>query len=159
MKSKEVPVYRKICILFLAVSLSGCAALYHVQVGEVDSRSGPGTPFDIKVSETGVSTEDIKTIGKATNTQAGKNASELADIVALFQIGHRTGNPVYDAKYAENLIREIHKVCPSGRVTGLMSVRESRNYPVISGEIVKIKGICLKPRSPAALAEGESNVE
>jgi len=32
-----------------------------------------------------------------------------------------------------------------------MSIRETRKYPVISGEIVKITGACLRNRTPASL--------
>lgn len=133
----------------VAPFLSGCAILHHVQVGQIDNRTANtvAIPFEVLLSETGVSTEDIGRLGKATNSQAGDAAENLAALIALFQMGPRTGNPVYSESYAEKLIYEIHQKCPSGRVTGLMSIREMRKYPVISGEIVKVTGYCLRNRS------------
>jgi len=128
--------------------LSGCAILYHVQVGQIDSREADAAwiPIEVMVSEMGVSTEDIGRMAQAANSRAGDAASDAAAIVSMFQIGPRTGNPIYNPGYAEKVVYLLHEKCPSGRITGLMSVREMRKYPVISGEIVKITGFCLKTR-------------
>lgn len=140
--------------------LSGCAILHHAQVGMVDNRAGTtAVPFEIMVSETGVSLEQAGKIAKATNSRAGDNAKAVSDIIGLFQIGPRTGNPVYNEHYAEKLIDEIHAKCPSGKITGLMSIREMREYPVISGEIVKITGYCLKTRATASESAGPNDFE
>lgn len=108
-----------------------------------------GVPFELMVSETGVDVQEIGTIARATRTQAGKDVSAIANIIALFQMGPRTGVPVYSEHYAEHLMYEIYEKCPSGQVTDLMSIRETRKYPVISGEIVKITGTCRKPKTTA----------
>jgi hypothetical protein len=127
----------------------GCAVLHHVQVGQIDNRTAKSVaiPFEIMMSQTGISTEEISALAKAANSRNGDNASGAAAIVSLFQMGPRTGNLVYDEKYASRLVYEIHQKCPSGRVTGLMSIREMRKYPVISGEIVKVTGYCMKDRT------------
>ena len=66
----------------------------------------------------------------------------------MFQMGPRTGNPVYNERYAEDLLFLIKQKCPNGRVSGLTITREqSERYPVISGEIVKVTGHCLRKRS------------
>lgn len=131
--------------------LSGCAFLYHVQVGSVDARtqSQVWIPFEIKMSEVGVSTEEIGAIARASNSRAGDDAAGIAGLIALFQMGPRTGNPTYNERFAEKLVYEIYQKCPSGRVSGLMSIREFRKYPVISGEIVKVTGFCGKDRVKA----------
>ena len=128
--------------------LSSCAQLHHVQIGEIDNNPKfVQKPFDIKLSEVGV---DIQEAGRITKALAGKDsnneAKQIADIIALFQMGPRTGNPVYEKGYAKNLIQLIYEKCPSGRVTGLTSIRETRKYPVVSGEIVKLTGYCLLPK-------------
>lgn len=133
-----------ISIMMLGTS---CAHLHHVQIGQLDNSSGDvAIPFEIMVSEMGVSTEEA---GKIANSMSKSGQSEAGDIlkfISLFQIGPRTGVQVYNSRYAEKLVYEIHQKCPTGRVTGLMSIRETRKYPVISGEIVKITGFCLKSR-------------
>ena len=151
---------KHIFTLLFFIAFSGCAVLHHVQLGQIDNRAGTvAVPFEILMSETGVSVEEAGQIARATSTGAGDAAAGIAGVIALFQMGPRTGLPVYNERYAEKLVYQIHEKCPSGRVTGLMSIREMRKYPVVSGEIVKLTGFCLKTRSPASKvsesAEGE----
>lgn len=160
MKKSSLPATlpRSVACLFL-LSLSACAFLHHVQVGQIDNRdSEVSIPFEIKMSEMGISTEEIGHLAKATHTQGGKDVSKATEFLALFQMGPRTGNLVYNEHYARNLVYEIYQRCPSGKVTGLMSIREMRKYPAISGEIVKVTGYCRKPRV-AAPQVGSSETE
>ncbi|MBX3021993.1 MAG: hypothetical protein KF799_09980 [Bdellovibrionales bacterium] len=131
--------------VLLGMIVAGCAQLHHVQMGDVYSPDGyVKQPFDIKVSETGVNLQEIGAASKALlNKQAGERMERAAALVGLFQMGPRTGNPVYVTGYTDGLVRAIYEKCPSGNVSGLMSVRETRKYPVVSGEIVKITGYCL----------------
>ncbi|MDP6330920.1 MAG: hypothetical protein QGF55_08685, partial [SAR324 cluster bacterium] len=100
--------------------------------------------FEIKVSETGFNLEEAGEIEAALGSDSGK---EVGDLLGMFQMGPRTGNPVYNERFAEDLLFLIKQKCPNGRVSGLTSVREQRRYPVISGEIVKVTGHCLRKRS------------
>ena len=128
--------------------MASCAQLHHVQVGEIENRSGfVQKPFDIKISETGVSIQEAAGVAKVLSSkQTNQEIQQVANVIAMFQMGPRTGNPVYVKDYAKNLILLIYEKCPTGQVTGLTSVRESRKYPVVSGEIVKITGYCLLAR-------------
>lgn len=157
---------KNVCVVSLSIflfsgSLTGCAILHHVQVGNIDNLDSKArVPFEILMSEVGVSTEEIGKMARATNSRGGDNVADAAAIISLFQIGPRTGNPVYNAKYAEKLIYEIYQRCPSGNVTGLMSIREMRKYPAISGEIVKVTGYCQKNRQPASdVSQFDSSVK
>lgn len=147
----QLRFFFRMLLICLAATLSGCAVLHHVQLGQIDNRQ-PETlvPFVILMSETGVSTEELGKIAKATNSYGGDNLKAVTDIVAMFQVGPRTGNPIYNPTYAEKLIYEIYQKCPSGKVTNLMSVREMKKYPVISGEIVKVTGDCRQTTKVAA---------
>ena len=149
MRKKFHSLNSRIALSILSSLLfSGCAVIHHVQVGQINNLSSESqVPFEVMVSETGVSTEEIGRIAKATNSRAGNDAGNVAQIVGLFQMGPRTGNTVYNENYAERLIYEIYQRCPSGRISSLLSIRETRKYPVISGEIVKVTGFCLTPRS------------
>lgn len=128
--------------------LSACAQLHHVAIGDIDNRPGyVKKPFDIKVSETGINLQEASHIGRALmNERQGRDMEKIMGIVSLFQMGPRTGEPVFVKDYAKDLVQVIYEKCPSGRVTGLMSVRETRKYPVVSGEIVKVTGYCLIPK-------------
>lgn len=138
----------------LLALFSGCAVLHHVQVGEVDNRTDTNTvPFEVMVSETGISTEDVDRIARAANGGGNNAVSAIAAVVGLFQMGPRTGNPVYTERYAEKLIYQIYEKCPSGQISDLLSIRETRKYPVISDEIVKVTGVCHHSKTTAQ-AEG-----
>ncbi|MNK08037.1 hypothetical protein D3C87_259610 [compost metagenome] len=144
----------------LAGALSGCAVLHHIQVGEIDNRdSKVQIPFEILMSEVGVSTEEIGAIARAANTSGGDSVGDAAAIVSMFQMGPRTGNLTYNPKYAEKLVYEIHQKCPSGDVTGLVSIREMRKYPAISGEIVKVTGFCRRDRKAPVEVSNMNNNE
>ena len=134
----------------LMFMVSGCAILHHVQVGTIDNRdSQVQIPFEILMNEVGVNTQEIGAAGKLANSNGGDQVANAAAILSLFQMGPRTGNLTYNQRYAEKLVYEIYQKCPSGNVTGLMSIREMRKYPAISGEIVKVTGFCRKDRVQA----------
>lgn len=140
--------------LSLIVLLTSCANLYHVQIGNIDDRNQDKVawiPIDVKLSEVGIDTQQIADItrppSKSAQTGEHKEQMGIADVVALFQMGPRTGYQVYNERYAEKVIYQLYQQCPSGRITGISSIREQRSYPVVSGEIVKITAFCLKPRS------------
>lgn len=143
---------QSISLVCLAGTMISCAALHHYQMGEIDNRDKfVAIPFDIKVSEVGVSLGQVKAFDKAMSGGKASDGGKAAEILGYFQMGPSTGAPVYEEKYARNLVYKIYEVCPSGRVTGLRSIREAREYPVISGEIVKVTGFCLKDKSTAVV--------
>ena len=138
-------------LVYLCGSMFGCAALYDVQLGDINASQGTLTPFVIKVSETGVSIHEAAKIGEtfarmSNDRELARTIRGLDTIIALFQYGPRTGNLVYSDIYADRIFADLRKQCPSGRITGLVSIRESMKYPVISGEIVKIMGYCVSNR-------------
>lgn len=137
---------RGLGIVGVTYLIAGCAVLHHAQIGDIDNREGKGKgqPFDIKVSETGFNLDEAASVAKAVarNSQASEDIESVRAIISLFQWGPRTGNPVFVEKYAEGILDLIYERCPSGKITGVMAIRESRKYPVIAGEIVKITGYC-----------------
>ena len=136
----------KTILLSVFLLLNSCAYIYHVQLGEIDNRDDfKKVYFEVKVSETGVNIDESATIIKAITKS--KKTDSIRDIIKLFQIGPRTGNPVYNEKYAEDILSLIRKKCPNGKTSSLSSIREMRKYPVISGEIIKITGYCLNRKS------------
>jgi len=138
---------RPIRLLATGLLLQGCAVLHSVQLGDIDSKTVlSGQAFEIKVSELGINTEDLIAIGEAIGKASGygKEADTIGDIIELFQTGPRTGNPTFTEKYSDNLRELLLQECPSGNITGLMAIRETAQYPVVSGEIVRLVGYCAK---------------
>lgn len=131
--------------------LTSCAYVHHTQVGEIKYNPNyERVPFEVLVSETGFDLQEAGAIGKAViqDKKAGSNLKMITDIVGLFQMGPRTGAPVWSGDtYADKVYGLMYEKCPSGQITGLTSIREMNKYPVVSGEIVKITGYCLKQKT------------
>ena len=130
-----------LALLALAPFAWGCASLHHAQLDEIDAQSGHLRPFEIHVSETGVNTKAVGTV--ASVALRSSTPSKLADVVALFQFGPKTGDVVFDDKFADSVAQQILNECPSARVTGLVSMRESTKYYAVSGEYVTVRGFCI----------------
>lgn len=134
-----------LCPVALILCATGCAVLHHVQIGDIDNLKGlQRRPFEIKVSETGVNIKEVGNVAKAISRskKRNKDIDDALGFIGLFQMGPRTGQPVFDDSYAKNILIDLYRECPSGKITNLTSIREMRKYPVISGEIVKITGTC-----------------
>ena len=111
--------------------------LHSAQLGEIDSQAVlKGQRFEISISELGVDMQE------ALDNDSKDDEASLGDLIALFQMGPRTGNPVFVDDYSDVLHTWLAQECPSGQITGLMALRESADYGTISGEIVRLVGYC-----------------
>lgn len=134
-------MFKFITLFFITTS---CAIKHHVQVGDIQRVPNKKlVPFELLVSETGVNLKEAGDILSAA-TKDQNRASELADIISMFQMGPTTGHMVFNEKYADNIPKLLTKKCSSGKATGLLMIRETNKYPVVSGEIIKIKGYCVQ---------------
>jgi len=124
-----------------ALAMAGCTTLHRAQIDEIDNRAGFLRPFEIHVSETGVSARAIGAIASVASRSA--RPSQLAGIISLFEFGPKTGEVVFDDTFADNVAEQILAACPSARVTGLVSLRESTSYYAVSGEYVTVRGFCI----------------
>lgn len=133
-------------VLLLAMGLGqGCAVLHSAQVGDIDAQIVmEGKRFEIRIAELGVDIEGMgdfaKDVGKSTKREEETNT--VVDIIKMSNMGPRTGFPVFRVDYSDALIERIKEACPSGQVSGLVSMRESASYGLVSGEIVKLIGYC-----------------
>lgn len=136
---------RMLAVLPFALLGTGCASMYNEQISDIDSTRGRLVPFEVQASSTGVSVHDGAAVAKAfaPNKQARKEAGLAEDLIALTQWGPTTGEPTFDEDWADGLVSQVLARCPSGHITGLSARRETMKYPVISGEIVTIKGFCI----------------
>jgi len=136
-----------LCAITLPL-LMGCAALHHVQIGEVENRTKFSyAPIEVKVSEMGVNLNDVKSLSNSFLDKKGASDSNQAlETLGYFQMGPHTGAGVYSLEHLVKLESILYAQCPKGFLTGLTSIRETRKYPVISGEIIKITGFCATPK-------------
>ena len=120
-------------------------------MGEIDSSKGKLKRFEIMKSHLGITVSEgiiIADKGLKATKSIKSNQSDALKIIALIyelsNMGPRTGRQTYSDTYLDSLAGEILKKCPSGNITGLMSIREVAVYPVVSGEIGKIVGYCIE---------------
>ena len=139
---------RYLLLLTTVMGLSGCAALHHVQVGNIYNRNDVELrPIELKVSEIGIDLNDAKAISRLTmDRQSSKEVNSALAFIELFQSGPHTGAGVYSLDYIKQVNRDLRSQCENGFITGLMAIRETRKYPVIHGEIIKIKAYCATPK-------------
>ena len=138
-------MWKLVAVTTLVLVASGCAVMHHTQVGEVDSKVVlEGERFELLLSELGLNVDDAAAVAKVfASKRGGKQVDTVRDIIKMFQMGPKTGNPVFDETYSDKLGELLKAQCPSGRISGLISIRETASYPVVSGEIVKLVGYCM----------------
>lgn len=136
---------QKLILLGALLLLGACARLDHVQIGDIDQSKGKLTPISISVSETGVEMAVIAGVASelTSSSRRGEQLQQIRNILALINMGPRTGNPVFNDRYASNILYSLHKQCASGKITGIRNIREAKTYGPISGEIVRIDADCI----------------
>ena len=103
-------------------------------------------PFKVQVDETGFNTREAFSLAKelSPSSKQREHMSDMEALIALFQVGPKTGDTTFSDDWADGLLGQVMARCPSGRMTGLSVVRESMDYPVVSGEIVTLRGYCIQ---------------
>lgn len=97
-------------ILIFCFAVSSCVVMHHTQVGDVDATIVlQGEPFEIMLSETGVNLQELGEIAKLTTRSqvAQRDIGNIQSVIALFQMGPRTGNPVYNDIYGDALFEML----------------------------------------------------
>jgi hypothetical protein len=130
----------------LALFAAGCAHMHHYQLGDIDASEGRLEPFTVRVDETGFDAQEALEIAKSTSaTDTGRERmGDAQAVLALFQVGHETGDATFSDDWADGVLAKLLARCPTGRMTGVSVVRESADYPALSGEIVTVKGYCIR---------------
>lgn len=135
----------RVIMVSLILICSGCARLDHVQISDIDQSQGRLTPISVKISNTGFSAAQTVAIASelAQSDSTKDNLGDLAAILALINMGPTTGNPVYNDRYAENILMQLHQQCASSKITAIRNIREALSYGPVSGEIVRIDADCI----------------
>jgi hypothetical protein len=128
---------------------SGCAALYKVQLSDVEY-APRAKPVSVKVSETTVDFgEAARIAGRLGRSSGSRGLSNLGkgmdNYETLFQWGPKTGTPVFNEFYAREVPDRLAAECKGGYLTNIISIRESREYPVVKGQIVRVDATCVQP--------------
>mgnify|MGYP000125203574 CR=1 FL=1 len=135
----------RVAVIAAVTLIASCARLDHVQIGDIDQRQGDLVKFSVQVSELGFDAAGVAEIARASTTgSTSREMQQIRDILALMNMGPRTGNPVYNDTYAQRVLNYVYAECPSGKLTGLTSVREAKGFGPVTGEIVRIDGFCIQ---------------
>lgn len=134
-------------LVFFCFLINGCAVLHRVQLSDLEKSEG--APFSVRVSETTVDFGEIGNVAKSAGRMSGsrdlsRGGQGIELYTAAFQFGPRTGTPVFNEFYARDIPERVASQCKNGRVANLISVRETRSYPIVKGEIVRVDGVCVK---------------
>ena len=131
--------------IFMTLACGGCASLHHYELADIDN-SKKARAFEIQLDETGVDAEQAMRLAKlaAADRKTKERLSSAENVWALTHVGYTTGKATFSDDWADGLLARILERCPSGHVTGLNVQRESADYPVVSGEIVTVKGFCVE---------------
>jgi hypothetical protein len=126
-----------------------CASLHSYQVGEIDSSRGNLVPVELKQNSLGVNVSDATGIAKAltTNRDVRKGADTVNDVWKFLTFGPKTGEVTFTDSYADEGLAGLLALCPTKRLTGINVIRETNKYPVISGEIVRLRAFCVHTQS------------
>jgi hypothetical protein len=139
---------RFLASIVLWAAAVGCAALHRTQLADVEP-AGKGHHVSVKVSETTLDFAEMarlaKLAGSLMKSGVASRAGEGLDAyTTYFQFGPRTGTPVFNEAYARFVPELLREKCPKGRLVNILSTRETREYPVVKGEIVRIDADCLR---------------
>lgn len=137
--------FRHLILILITGSTVACAVLHKVQLAEVDGDNlSKGEKISIRVSETTVNVREAAEIAKLTQIkEAGAFAKVAGYYSMLFTFGPSTGTPVFNEFYARNIPEALKQRCQKGQLSNIISVRETREYPVIKGEIVRVDAVCV----------------
>ena len=135
-------------LYILTLALSGCMRVHHVQVASVKS-TVQGFPIEVLIESVGVDAakvvRKIETVHQIINGNKKPN-NKISNTIAMFQTGPKTGAPVYEKNWGEQLLTELLKKCPSARLDNVFSQRLATDYgdTGITREIVLVKATCLE---------------
>ncbi len=139
-----------VCCWIFSLFFSGCAVLHKVQLSDIESGSKKARLVSVKVSENTVDLREISQLAQGLGREAGSKALNQAGdglelFTVLFQWGPRTGAPVYNEFYAREVPERLLAECKTGYLSNITSIRETRSYPVVKGEIIRIDASCFQP--------------
>lgn len=129
----------------LSCFLHGCAYMHHYQLNDIDSSRGTLRPISVQVNDIGFNLNEATALLKSMETKAQRQRTDRAnDIISMFQYGPSTGDLTFNDTWGDRVSDELRARCPTGQITGIMTMREHMDYPVLSGEIITVKGYCVQ---------------
>ena len=117
-----------------------------MQIGAIDNTVA-GVPINVVITDIGVDAAKVaRRMEQIVQFNKKKKNNTVSNAISMFQVGPKTGAPVYDEHWGEHLLKELHLKCPSGRLKNVHSRRLSTDYgdTGVTKEIVVVDAICLR---------------
>ena len=135
-------------LLTIALAFGGCVRVHHIQVASFDS-TAQGFPVEVVIDSLGVDVAKIaKNIEKVNQliSRKKKPNNNVSNTIAMFQLGPKTGAPIYDKTWGEQLLNQLLEKCPSARLENIYTQRLSTDYgdAGVTREVNVVKATCLE---------------
>ena len=131
--------------LLSIIALIGCTRVHHVHIGAID-HTQRGLPIEVVIDSIGVDAAQVARTVESITQRGQKKSDKLSDTIALFQMGPKTGAPVYDPHWGERLMRELHQKCPSAKLRNIHTQRLSTDYgnTGTTRELLIVRALCIR---------------
>lgn len=138
----------KFPLLLLALAgLSGCAVMHRSAIGEkLPDQGAPPDAIELNISDLGVDRAAIARDLSAVARSGGSSLRGVGQALEFFtwatSQSPRTGKPTSTDTWADDVPLELRLRCKGGVISGIQTLRESADYPYVSGEIVRVRAFC-----------------
>lgn len=134
-------------LLLITLPLTSCARLHNVQISDIDNTRGPSKRFVVEGTSQGVNlSEATSLVSEFSRSPLVTNRmSLLSSAWELINYGPRTGDLTFSDGYADALRAQIAMACPARQITSLTYLRETKDFPILSNESVRVLGTCASP--------------
>jgi hypothetical protein len=130
-----------------SAAMAGCVVLHRSSVGERLAHEGTSYPVDVAADQNSVNVRAVAnlTAGVARNTGAagGDTAAGIIELVGfLTSWSPETGYATDTDTWADTIPSMLKEQCGGGVVTGIQLLRETADYALVGGEVVRVRAIC-----------------
>ena len=146
--SKKMNPFLYLLVIIAILFGSGCVRVHHVHLASIDA-SAKGEAIEVLIDKVGIDAakvaKNIETLASAFRGKDKANNS-ISNMIGAFQSGPRTGAPVYQKNWGEDLLSKLLKKCPSAQLSNVYSQRLTTDYggSGVTRETVLVKATCIK---------------
>ena len=146
--SKKINPFSYLLVIIAILFGSGCVRVHHVHLTSIDANA-KGEAIEVLIDNVGVDAAKVaKNIEALASVFRGKKKSNntASDMIGTFQSGPKTGAPVYQKNWGEDLLSKLLKKCPSAQLSNVYSQRLTTDYggSGVTRETVIVKATCIK---------------
>lgn len=141
---------RKFLTLLLALAgVSGCAVMHRSAIGEkLPDQGAPPDAIELNISDLGVDragiARDVAQVARSGGSSMRGVAQAVEFVTWATTMSPKTGKPTTTDTWADDAALELKLRCKGGVVSGIQTLRESAEYPYVSGEIVRVRALCYR---------------